>query len=231
LKIKECTTKKLFYKKWLYKIVLECGGISSLHRRGLEYIQTVEPIYNGSSPWIKSSTQAIVANRKNLIEISSKLEDILVTAPHQIRTEGGSSAIFTNSEKLIKEISSQLKKYVVEIHRPEGESQADFLLSNKNKVLCKQLPLTGYRYKVYFKNGEIKKDSMDNFLKWASKFQDGRIHIPNSTKRILEGLTYPMMYGNYFYAKDQKITTMALMVMGDYLSKSEEFVLKSEVNA
>ena len=230
LKIKECTTKKLFYKKWLYKIVIECGGLSSLHRRGIEYIQTVQPINNGNV-WLKSSTQTIAANRRNLIEIASKLEDILTVAPHQIRTEGGSSAIFTKSEKMINEVHVQLKSYVVEIHRPDDKSQADFLLSNKNKIICKQLPLTGYRYKVHFKNGEIKRESMDSFLKWAKNFEDGRIHIPKSTKRILEGETYPMMYGNYFYAKDQKMATMALMVMGDYLNKSEEFILKSELNA
>jgi len=230
LKIKECTTKKLFYKKWLFKIVIECGGLSSLHRRGIEYIQTVKPMYNSSSTWLKSSTQTIISNRHNLIEIAYKLEDILTLAPNQIRTEGGSTAIFTNSEKLIKEVSIQLQKYVVEIHRPAGTEQADFLLTNKNKIICERLPLAGYRYKVHFKNGEFKKENMDSFLNWAKNFEDGRIHIPKSTKRILEGETYPMMYGNYFYAKDQKMAAMALMIMGDHLNKSEEFVLKSEVN-
>ncbi len=230
LKIKECITKKLFYKKWLYKVVLECGGISSLHRRGIEYIQSVTVVYN-DNPWLRTSAQTINANRRDLLEIGARLEDILTVAPHQIRTEGKTSAIFTNSEKLINEIVKQLEKFVVEIHHPDDESQAEFLLSNKNKIICKQLPLDGYRYKVYFKNGEIKKESMDSFLKWATKFQDGRIHIPNGTKRILSGETYPMMYGNYFYAKDQKMATMALMVMGEHLNKSEEFVLKSELNA
>jgi len=230
LKIKECTTKKLFYKKWLFKIVIQCGGLSSLHRRGVEYIQTVQPTPNSSNIWLKSSAQVIVNNRRNLIEIASKLENILTFAPHQIRTEGGSSAIFTNNEKLINEIHKQLKDYVVEIHRPDNDCQADFLLANKNKIICKQLPLTGYKYKVHFKNGEIKKESMANFLKWAKKFEDGRIHIPKSTKKILEGETYPYFYGQYFYAKDQKMAAMALMIMGEFLNKSEEFVLKSELN-
>jgi len=230
LKIKECTTKKLFYKKWLYKVVLECGGISSLHRRGIEYIQSVQVIYN-DNPWHRTSAQTINANRQDLLEIGAKLENLLKSSPTQIRTEGKTSAIFTNSEKLVNEIVNQLERFVVEIHHPDDSSQADYLLANKNKIICKQLPLDGYRYKVHFKNGEIKKETMDSFLKWAIKFEDGRIHIPNGTKRILSGEAYPMMYGNYFYAKDQKMATMALMVMGDCLNRSEEFVLKSELNA
>lgn len=230
-KIKETTTKKLFYKKWLYKIVIECGGISSLHRRGIEYIQNIEPVYGSTNSWIKNSTQTVIANRQKLINIATKLEDILTIAPHQIRTEGKNCAIFTNSEKLIDEVYLNLTDFVTEISRPSDSCQADFLLSNKNKIICQNLPLSGFRYKVYFKNGEIKKESMDVFLTWAKKFLDGRIHIPDGTKRILNGETYPMMYGNYFYAKDQKMATMALMVMGDYLNKSEEYVLKSELNA
>jgi len=230
LKIKECITKKLFYKKWLYKIVIECGGISSLHRKGIDYIKTVQPVQS-SNVWLKTSSQTIHSNRSKLIEIGIKLEDVLKVAPYQIRTEGKSCAIFTNSKKLIHEIYKQLEEYIVEYHRPDNETQADYLLSNKNKILCNDLPLEGYRYKVYFKNGEMKKESMSNFLSWARNFEDGRVHIPNGTKKILNGETYPMMYGNYFYVKDQKIATMALMVMGDYLNKSEEFILKSEVNA
>lgn len=230
LKIKEVTTKKLFYKKWVFKIVIECGGISSLHRRGVDYVRTVEPIYS-SNTWTKSSIDNVVTNRSDLIHIASVLEKLLAIDTYQIRVEGSSCSVFTNNEVMINKINSHLSKFITEIHKPANSNQASFLLSNKNKVICNELPLDGYRYKVYFKNGDVQKSTMSNFLQWAERFKDGRIHVPEGTRRILSGETYPYFYGQYFYAKDQKMASMALLVMGDALNKSEEFVLKTEVNA
>jgi hypothetical protein len=223
------TTKKLFYKKWLFKIVISCGGISSLHRKGVDYIMNARHS-PGRSAWAMTSTDNIIKNRVDLLEIAGKLEAILPLAEYQIRTEGNTSSIFTNSKQLVETIESQLSRFVKEFHKPHNDDQAAFLTSNKNKVLCNELPLDGYRYKIYFKNGEIKKNAMSNFLKWSSNYSNGRIHIPTGTMKILEGTGYPYFYGQYFYAKDDKIASMALMVMGEYLNKTEEFVLKSEVN-
>jgi hypothetical protein len=230
LKIKEVAIKKLFYKKWLFKIVVECGGISSLHRKGVEYVRDVQPIFS-SNTWARASIDHVVQNRKDLIHIASTLENLLTIDKYQIRAEGSSCAIFTNSELLVNKIKVYLTNFVTEIHRPANDIQATFLSCNKNKVLCNDLPLEGYRYKVYFKNGDVVKSDMSKFLQWADRFKDGRIYIPRGTRRILAGETYAYFYGHYFYAKDQKMVSMALLVMGDHLNKSEEFVLKSEVNA
>ena len=230
MKTKLVETKKLFYKKWLFKIVLKCGGISYLHRRGLDYIKTVE-VDHGGGTWARMSTQSIVANRQNLIKIAAILEPILPTADYQIRVESNHCSIFSNNENMIDQIATNLQEFVKEIHKPSNDAQAEFLLSNRNKVICNELPLDGYRYRVYFKNTEMKPEPMANFLKWADKYNDGRIHLPNGIRRILSGDTHPFLYGQYFYAKDEKIASMAMMAMGEFLNRTEEFVLKSEVNA
>lgn len=230
LKIKECTTKKLFYKKWLYKIVLKCGGISYLHRMGIDYINSIVPSGSMNS-WSRLSAETIVKNRDNLIHIAGILESILPIAKHQIRVEGATCGIFTNDLNLIEQIKSKLGPFVSEIHRPETEEQGAFLMANKNRVLCNELPLDGYKFRLYFKNGDLNPTALSNFLSWANKYNDGRIHIPSGARRILEGSAHPYFYGQYFYARDQKITSMALLAMGEFLNKTEEFVLKSEVNA
>lgn len=229
-KTKQVATKKLFYKKWLFKIVLECGGISYLHRKGIDYIKEVT-VTDGYGTWARMSMQSIVNNRASLLRIASILELILPTADHQIRVESSSCSIFTNDENMLDQINARLSEFVTEIHKPANKEQAEYLLTNKNKVICNELPLEGYRYRVYFKNVEMKNGSMSNFLKWADNYNDGRIHLPNGIRKILSGDTHPYLYGQYFYVKDQKTASMALMVMGEYLNRTEEFVLKSEVNA
>lgn len=230
MKIKRVSTTKLFYKKWLYKIVLKCGGISYLHRRGLDYINNVVPSGSTNS-WARLSADTIVKNRDNLVRIAGILELILPTAEHQIRVEGATCGIFTNDINLINQIESRLNSFVAEIHIPETQEQGNFLLANRNRVLCKELPLDGYKFRVYFKNGDSNPSSLSNFLTWADKYNDGRIHIPAGTRKILEGTNHPYFYGQYFYAKDQKMASMALLAMGEFLNRTEEFVLKSDVNA
>lgn len=229
-KIKRVATKKLFYKKWLYKVVLQCAGISYLHRKGIDYITNLQPRTDGNV-WLKASRQEIINNKANLIRIGNILELLLPMSDHQIRVESSTCGIFTNDLKLVKQLESRLNSFVTEVHEPSSVEEGQFLLDNKNKVLCKELPLDGYKFRVYFKNTEMNATAMSNFLTWADKYNDGRIHIPKGTRSILEGSTYPYFYGQYFYARDQKIASMALMVMGEHLNKTEEFVLKSDVNA
>ena len=224
--LKTKTVKKLFYKKWLYKIVLECGGLSYLHRRGIDYVASVIP--TSQNPWIRGHESTVAKNRTQLIKIGVELEKLLANEEHQLRVESGTCGIFTNSEDLVEEVTKTLPEFVTEIHKPADNDQANFLLTNKNKILCDEFPLDGYQFKIYFKNGEIKdKALMENFLHWANNY-DGRIHIPNGTKKILSSGA-PYFYGQYFYAKDKKLASMALMLMGSHLNKTEEYVLKSDV--
>lgn len=132
---------------------------------------------------------------------------------------------------MIDQINARLSEFIKEVHKPADQINADYLLTNKNKIICKELPLDGYRFRVHFKNTEFKKESLSKFVKWADNYDDGRIYLPNGVRRILSGDGHPYLYGQYFYAKDQKMASMALLVMGDYLNRTEEFVLKSEVNA
>lgn len=229
--IKRLHTSKLFYKKWLYKIVIECGGLGYLRRNGLDAVISLDAgntTYTYST-WARISVQTAFANKANLIKIGSILETLLPKHKHQVRVESGSCSIFTNSLDLIDSIETDLLEFVVQVHTPVDNKVADFLDSNKNKIVCKELPHENYRFKVYFKNGiTLNQDFRSGFLKWAEKFKDGRIHIPRGTQKLLEE-DNNYCYGQYFYAKDSKIASMALLYMGNYINKTEEFVLKSEI--
>ena len=96
-KIKHLFTKKLFYKKWLYKVVISCPGIGQLRRRGLAYITAVDH-KRSSNFYLNSILDDITNHRKDLILISEILEKELASADHQVRVEGSTCAIFTNSK-------------------------------------------------------------------------------------------------------------------------------------
>lgn len=228
LKIKK--TSKLYYKRWLYKLVIECGGISHLRRRGVEWVAATIPVTTAQGWNIKSYHQTVFENKDSLMRIGAVLETLLADVEHQIRVEGHTLAIFTNDTKLVDNVKNQLATFLTEVWEPNNLEEATFLLGNKTKIICDELPHENYRFKIYFKNGASPpKQFMDNFLSWSKKFDDGRIHIPKGTERILDGSTHNYFYGQYFYAKDSKITSMALMFMGDYMNKTEEYVLKSEI--
>lgn len=229
--LKRLNTKKLFYKKWLYKIVLKCDGLGYLRRHGINAVIDLKEssISNHRSYWRYDSQLKAFNNQINLIGLGIFLEEVLSKHPNQIRVEGDHCGIFTNSTELIDLFEGKYQHYITEIYSPIDNKVADFLGNNKNKVVCNDLPYENYRFKVYFKNGVTLPETFKNsFLTWAEKFQDGRIQLPEGTRRLLEG-DNPYCYGQYFYAKDGKIASMALMFMGDYLNKTEEFVLKSEI--
>lgn len=228
LTTKKVITKKLFYKKWMYKVVIKCGGIAQLRRRGLDYISTVKTISHGS-PYVISTNRKIISNRKALIDIAGHLENNLTLGEYQIRVEGDTCAIFTNTKQMLDNLIKDLKSYIVEYHEPEDNKSAIFLSSNKNKIVCSQLPHAAFKYKIYFKNGDIKNhNTLRGFLSWADKLND-KIYIPTGSRRIINGDDHPYFYGHYFYAKDQKITSMAMMMLSEHLQKTEEYVLKSEL--
>lgn len=214
----------------MYKVVIKCGGIAQLRRRGLSYVMNLEPLVHGN-PYLRDITSKVVKNRISLFEISEHLEKHLELGEHQIRVESDTCSVFTNKKSIIDNILKDLKKYVTEYYEPESSQSADFLSNNKNKVVCSQLPHEIFRYKIYFKNGEIKNNHrvLQGFLSWADKMSD-KIYIPEGTRKIISGDSYhPSFYGNYFYAKDKQMTSMALMMLSEALHRTEEYVLKSEL--
>jgi hypothetical protein len=231
MQLKNKTTKKLFYKKWLYKVVMHCPCVSYLCRYGSDYILKVDDKLSWGSSYTNSSRTAatIFKNKGKILEFGFTLEDLLKDREYQKRVESDTLAVFTNDLSLVEILQIKLVNYVTEIYSPSDDEQALFLQQNKNKVICEELPHNNYRFKIYFKNGvRLKQDFKNSFLTWTSRFDDGRILLPRSVKEMLEN-DHTYIYGQYFYAKDSKMTSMALMFMGNYLNRTEEYVLKSEL--
>jgi hypothetical protein len=235
MSFRKIDTKRLFYKKWLYKIVIESKGLGHLHRsKCADQLLSLPPETPLDNRWgsaiVYDRKKDVWNNRKDLLNLTAFLELTLTDKEFQTRYESDNVSIFTNDAQLVDTISVGVKTFIKEVHSPHSDEEALFLTSNKNKVICTALPHEKFRYKMYFKDGNKPTASfLNNFLTWSDKFNDGRIHIPDGTRRILSGNAYPYFYGHYFYVKDQKIASMAMLYVGEHLHKTEEFILKEEI--
>jgi hypothetical protein len=204
-------------------------GISYVKRTSLKKLMDLEPFPNSNS-WGFSSRNAAVHNKAELIKIALFLEDCAEKYQFQTRAEGPSLNIFTNDLTLVDRITTEFGNLVSDFYQPMNDEIASYLVNNKNKIVCAELPNGIYRYKTYFGSSDkIPQNVRQGFLGWVSNYSQDKISLPRSTRDFLEKTGGYYSYGQYFYTSDSKMLAMALMFVSSYTAKTEEYVLKTEV--
>jgi hypothetical protein len=204
-------------------------GISYVKRMSLKKLMELEPWTNSNS-WGYSSRNAAVHNKEELVKLALFLEDCAEQYQFQTRAEGPSFNIFTNDLTLIERIKNEFGQLVSEIYQPINDDVANYLVNNKNKIVCAELPNGIYRYKTYFGSSDkIPQNVRQGFVGWVSNYGQDKISMPRSTRDFLEKTGGFYSYGQYFYTSDSKMLAMALMFVSSYTAKTEEYVLKTEV--
>ena len=222
-------TKRLYFNKWIYKICLHLEGMSYIKRTSLKNLMLLDysPVTNG---WYFRQKQLAVNNKDELIKIALFLEDSKEHYSFQTRTEGPTLGIFTNDLSLIDKVNSEFGPLVTDVYQPLNDDVAKYLISNKNKIICTELPSGLYQFKTYFTSSQkIPASTRTNFLAWADNYSDEKISMPKSTRIFLEGSNGYYSYGQYFYTSDSKMLAMALMFISGYASKTDEYVLKTDI--
>lgn len=204
-------TKRLFFKKWAYKITARVEKASHVKRFDLSFMKR----YNVDS---------------NVLKLKLELEELASKYEFQTRCEGDRLSFFTNSVDFLDVIKNKFPTKIVEITEPENDAVLTLLKNNINIVVCEQLPKKTQRYKIYL-NGKynIPADLGLNFTTWAEKYQN-KVSIPYGLKYVLKSNKDFRPYGNYFYTSDDKMLSMALMFLGKHVQYTEKYVLKSELN-
>ena len=204
-------------------------GISYVKRTSLKKLMELEP-WSNSNSWGFSSRNAAVHNKAELIKIALFLEDCAEKYQFQTRAEGPSLNIFTNDLTLVDRITTEFGNLVSDFYQPMNDEIASYLVNNKNKIVCAELPNGIYRYKTYFGSSDkIPHNIRQGFLGWVSNYSQDKISMPRSTRDFLEKTGGFYSYGQYFYTSDSKMLAMALMFVSSYTAKTEEYVLKTEV--
>lgn len=221
-------TKKLFYNKYLYKIVfynkLATIFTKSWNRNNwsfaLREIKNLDILYNKGEQLYRSTYRynEPISNRE-FLEAKTflgylGLQDFSL---YTIRTENNYISITSNNLEWLNSIKTGVT--VNEWWEP-NKNFINFLQTNPKVVLTNKIP--DYEYKVYLKN------AVDyNLANWLINYKT-KIKIGDKTlKNIVED---GWAGGNYFYLKDNKTLLLLQISFSDSIKNIEKLVYKDDVD-
>ena len=222
-------TRKQFYGKYCYKLVLKAYGSRSLNDNRFDTLK--EAIddrilnyrahnYGGSwrANYINDLHSADFDQLEELKSIKNGYDNLI-----KMRIEEPWVQIYAQDEDTLKNISKRFsdsaKKNIISISTPEYAEDEKYL--KRDVILIKKF--NGYKYKIFLRDGNYGakiKQSIIDYLNIAS----GDVKFPKSVERQLSS-NYPWMWGCYFYAIDQNITTALNLIQPGIIGKIHELVL------
>ena len=247
--MKASHTRKLFYKKFLYKAAIrtnETGFIRYAHRTDIERlfsseryedwggrIQEWRDPYAGYT-WRNASykdqrNKRIWQNRFTLYALYNWVNQNKAEFPGDlnIRNEGDKFAIFTSHKEVWDDFTKTFNQYVCELVWPKNDEHKQYLLNNPSNVICNDLPFGKYRYKVNLKNRI--ESSIQGFDEWVKNY-GGEIHVGESLQRsINQGRVYLENCG--FYINDSSLITLIQMYLGNNVRDVTEYITDDELDA
>ncbi len=217
-------TKKLFYRKWPIKVECRLAGSGMIARTGPE--KFIQWCNDGSSfPYMQNRQNY---NKSELVKFARtflKFEKEEL----QLRGEGCHFNIFLKDTDLLSKLEKTLKPWLYSITKPESDQEFEFLLgSGPKKTICDQLPHVKYRYKVTLKEN-TPTETRKKFLEWLEKYND-QVRVSNSSLRWLK-CEKMWVQAPFFYVQTDKHLSMVLLYLGNYIRKTDEFILKDSINS
>jgi hypothetical protein len=135
-----------------------------------------------------------------------------------LRVEGYSLSIFTNDADWIENLSKKI--YVLEFYSPENEEHEVFLKNNIDVIVVDDEP--SFVYKVYFRDNVEK-----GFAQFAERNPDkikiGKIALDAVKNNYLTT-------GLYFWARDEKILSLAQLALGGGVKRIVKHVSKINID-
>jgi hypothetical protein len=172
--LKKKITKRKFYGKWLYKVTLNASGIGILRSKSPE--ETIFFLDNSASAsekkyHVTSTYSKAINNKDNISEICHFIKDINSTDWTK-RIERNFLDFYTNDEKMYKDFCEKFSDILV--HHFEPEADCIDLFTNQHVIIAKKYPHNKFKYKVYLKPHNLKKDidSKKQFLEWIDSQKD-----------------------------------------------------------
>ena len=211
---KKQKTKRLFYKKYPYKI--ECFVPNGYYLR--YYIKDKEIPY-----YVSISDTTLTPFWEKLKPLQDSVK---------IRIENNFISIYTTDQLVFEKATEELGEWVTCTWEPENQEFLNFLSEgNGIKVLCVQYPHNKYRYKICV-NLKTDEDIKTRFANWVKNYPDnilvnkgslawfrGEYHVPSYTT-----------FTPYLYVSDQKMLSMVCLFLGKFIGRIEEYILKESIN-
>jgi hypothetical protein len=229
--LKLCETKKLFYRKYLYKLVLR-NDINVFFRTELqkngvlgyarEQLDRLSEDYRNGVPLSRTvfrHTRSIpVDDFLDAKDIYSSLKN---AKDYKVRVEPLSTlTLFSNDKEFLLGIAKKLRSSDIEFWEPNKEYENTLKNKSSIKIVTKrpELPL-----QVYFNSKPVPKD----FSNWIKANLD-KCKIGPIALESLENYGY--LNGYYMYARDEKVLNLITLLAGSSIRSVEKLVYVGDLD-
>jgi len=232
--LKILPTKKLFFKKYPYRIACKIAGGSDIIRRGVDWTLEYARTSGKSDSRMKKINdwryRYTTPDYEDLEKFTLTVSPFLSNENLKFRVEGSHFNIYCIDKGIYNDIQKSLYPWIQEQHEPISDKDLEFLLSNRTKILVTALPHELYKFKVILKSTGLNYEKKLKFLNWVTKYtQDKRIRLSSST---IGWLSDRVRYcqSPFMYVKDESTLTLVELYLSNSISNIEEFVLRSSVD-
>lgn len=230
--MKYCETKKVFYKKYLYKITIRTN-LSYIFRSEIndkhfnfakQQLLRIKEYRNNTHD--KNSDTFLVPigmSRFNTHIDKTDYKDTLTlfkilrseVDDFKIRCEMNSLIIYSNNEDFIDKIICRLINDPESCYKP-SQANIDFLKKNVDVIISNK-PVD-YEYKITLKNNN------NQISKPLSSWLKSNKKNTKIGEYALHNLEHGYSNGSYFYVKDSKILMLVQLSFGNFIRKVERMV-------
>lgn len=233
--MKQSETKKLFFGKYMYRITF-CSPLAHYFHKTSSFnatIKNLEKIINDAQELIRKYNAPAKIKRWNRhytvdadhLHQLEKFKDILVEYDGEFRsrTEMNNVSVYTNDEKMINKIISSIdNKDITEVIKPNPNSK--HILEENNEVYIVNKP-SEYKYRV------IVSGSVQNSKNLADWLENNKEKIKASSCAI-NGFKFEYWMSNLiFYVRDDKVLTMAQMMLGKNIKQVQKLIFVGDAAA
>lgn len=221
--MKKLLTKKLFFRKYPYKVELKCEGANYIRFRGVDAVirgcEKNEKFDNGRV-WRLTNEIDIVKLHKFAKTIKPFLKKGL-----KIRTEGSHYHFFLEDKATTDFLIKKFDEFVLSVSEPASDEELEFLTDNNRKVIVDELPYGKFKHKIVFRTNWTQAKGQ-NFINWLKKYPEEDYKISRSSYVYLSGGTR-YCQDPFMYITEPKMLTMLQLFAGDNIKYTEEFVTRS----
>jgi hypothetical protein len=216
--MKRYTTKKLFYRKWPYKIATSVVFGRVLLRNGMD----LDPPWHSRGAVKQKSEQV----QKDLRYYADAMSEFVGLPNVKLRREFDNITYFTDSKETADLIISKLSSFVTAVHEPASEEEIRFLEDNIRASIVDKLPYNTYQFKVILKSS-MTATAKEQLKQWVLTNQS-KLELFHAVKNCLfrNGWARAPM----FYVTDEQTLLMLRLVAGDNIRSIEKFILRSCIN-
>ena len=223
-------TKKLFYRKYPYKLACIIDGAYYVSRYGCHYavlkaLEWDQKYVTGSVNKVWGKSRLNVSDLENFcLAVRPFIEDENI----RVRAEGKHFNLFCIDQKTHDEMCKSLHEWAYESTAPKNDKDLQYLLSNKAiKILVDRLPHEHYKYKIVLKPN-LKADQRAKLASWVSRYSVKEIFPSPSTIAWFNNQTR-YAQDPFMYVANDGMRTLVELYLGANKSRTEEFVLRSSL--